>query len=267
MRLDILFLFYFLFLIVGLIACSPSPNPTPTLPSTLFPSVTLTTYNSRFITTLTPDSLPPATIFPSASEFAAIHVSPPNCYPLDTQHISCLGYVDNQSENVVEDVTLQATFVDAEGHVQREELFTLEQRTINAGEVAPYRIQVPPVRLETNHLEIQLMSAQLSPDTQLDLHLSNMQGTYHLEENRYIFTAELENLTAFIATDTRLIITLENEDGNIIGFRVADISEELPSGDTILIRVQITPLEATTTIRHRITLEAFPSDSSPTPAG
>jgi hypothetical protein len=267
MRLDILFLLSFLFLIVGLIACSPPPNLTPTIPPTLLPFITLTTYNPRFITTLSPDPLPSTTILPPVPQLDSIIVSPPLCYPIESQQITCLGYVINESARTIGDVTLQAIFMDANGDPQGQEGFTLEQRNINAGEVAPYRIQVSNARLETNYLQIQLVSVRLSPETQLPLRLLDMQGTYNLDDNRYTFTAELENPTAIIATHTRLIITLENEEGDIIGYRVADIPDQLSSGERIPIRLFITPLEATTMIRHRITLEAFPSDTSPTPEG
>jgi len=267
MRLDILFLLSFLFLIVGLIACSPPLNPTPTLPPTLFPYVTLTTYNPQFITTLSPYPLPSTTIVPPAPQLDAITVSPPLCYLLEQQQITCLGYVINQSDKHVGDVTLEAMFLGTNGNIQGREEFTLEQRNIDVGEVAPYRIQLPKTRLESNYLQIQVTSARLSPDTPLPLRLLNMQGTYHLDDNRYVFTADLENPTAFIATHTRLIVTLENEAGDIIGYRVADIPDELSSGERLPIHLLITPLEATTTIRHRITLEAFASDTSPTPEG
>ena len=267
MRLDILFLLSFLFLIVGLIACRPPLSPTPTLPPTLLPSVTLTTYNPQFIITLSPYPLPSTTIVPPAPKLDAIRVSPPLCYLLESQQITCLGYVVNESDKRIGDVTLQALFLDGNDEIQGREEFTLEQRNIDVGEVAPYRIQLPKMRLESNYLQIQVVSAQLSPEISLPLRLLDMQGVYHLEDNRYVFTAELENPTALIARHTRLIVTLENEVGDIIGYRVADIPDQLSSGERISIHLLITPLEATTTIRHRITLEAFPSDTSPTPEG
>jgi hypothetical protein len=267
MRLDILFLLSFLFIIVGLIACSPPLNPTPTLPPTLLPLVTLTTYNPQFITTLSPRPLPSTTIVPPTLQLSEIKVSPPLCYRLDSQQITCLGYVMNESDKRVGDITLKAVFIGTNDDIRKEENFTLEQRNIDAGEVAPYRIQVPMPHMDDAYLQIQLVSANLSSTPPLSLRLLNMQGSYHLDDNRYVFTAELENPTAFIATQTRLIVTLENELGNIIGYRVATRPDSLSSGERIPIVLMITPLEATATIRHRITLEAFPSDISPTPEG
>lgn len=267
MRLDILLLLSFFAILIGLLACSPPPNPTPTLPPTLFPTVTLTVYNPQLITTLTPDSLPSATIIPAVVPFESLAISSPLCYPVGTQQITCLGYVDNQGVSDIGDVTLQAKYVSVQNDTISEQQFTLEQRVIRAESVAPYRLQIPNARLETNYLQIDIASAELSPPPALPLRLSDMRGVYHLDDNRYFFTAQLENPTALIATNIRLIVTLENEEGAIIGYRVANLPDNLASGGTIPIDLQMTPLEATTNIRHRIALEAFPLGTSPTPEG
>lgn len=267
MRLDILLLLSFLFCVIGLLACSPPPNPTPTIPPTLFPSVTLTTYNPVVFTTLTPNPLPATTILPSFPLLSELDISPPQCYPHNPNQITCLGYVYNRSEYDVVGVTLNAKLIGSHMTVQAHERFTLEQRLVKQGEVAPYRIHIPNARLEETYLQIGIVSANISSEAPLPLHLNNMQGKYDLNKNRYEFTAELENTTAFDAMDSRLIVTLENEDGDIIGYRIADLPQEILSGNRISLRLIMTPLEATTTIRHRITLEAFPSDTSRIPEG
>lgn len=147
------------------------------------------------------------------------------------------------------------------------QLFTLEQRVMKPDDVAPYRLQIPDVPLDEQVLQVQITDAQLSPMPSLQLRLLDMQGEYHLDDNRYEFSAQLENPTAFIATNIRLIITLENATGDIIGYRATDIPTELASGEQLPIYLMMTPLEPTTTIRHRITLEAFALDTSATPVG
>ena len=263
MRPEILLLLSLLAVIVALVACRPPRNPTPTLSSTLFPAVTLTTYQPQFVTRASPDSLPAATILPASPRFDQIRISPPRCYALGSRQVTCLGYLSNQTDGNVSDITLQARYMDAAGTLQGQELFTLEQRSVGRDEVAAYRISVPNARLETNVLEIKAAAARLSAQPSLALGMTNMQGNYHLDDNRYLFTAQLENATAFDAKDARLIITLENDEGAIIGYRAADLPEKIPSGAKLPIQLSIVPLEATANIRHRITLQAFPSSSRP----
>jgi len=159
------------------------------------------------ITTLTPNSLPSATILPSRLDLTSVVISTPLCYPSEFKQITCLGYVENQSTSSIGDVTLEATFWDTSDMMQGQTEFTLEQRIVNPDHVAPYRIQIPEAQLETNYLQIRLISAYISSEIPLQLRLLNMQGTYNLDDNLYIFSAELENPTAFDASQTRLIIT------------------------------------------------------------
>lgn len=263
MRPEILLLLSFLAVIAALIACRPPRNPTPTLSPTLFPAVTLTAYYPQFVMRPSPASLPVATILPAASRFDQIRISPPRCYALGSQRITCLGYLSNQTDGNVGDITLQARYMDVNGALQGQELFTLEQRRVARDDVAAYRIKVPNARLETRYLEIQVAAAQLSAQPSLALDMTDVRSSYRQDDNRYLFTAQLENATAFDAADARLIVTLENDAGAIIGYRAADLPDEIPSGAKLPIRLSIVPLETTANIRHRIVLQAFPSSSQP----
>ncbi len=263
MRPEILLLLSFLAVIAALIACRPPRNPTPTLSPTLFPAVTLTAYHPQFVMRPSPASLPVAAILPPASRLDQIRISPPRCYALGSQRITCLGRLSNQTDGNVGDITLQARYMDVNGALQGQELFTLEQRRVNRNDVAAYRINVPNARLETRYLEIQVAAARLSAQPSLALDMTDMQGSYRQDDNRYLFTAQLENATAFDATDARLIVTLENNEGVIIGYRAFDLPGDIPSGARLPIRLSIVPLEATANIRYRAVLHALPSSSRP----
>jgi hypothetical protein len=217
------------------------------------------------MTTLTPNTLTAATIVPPNAPFDHLAISHPLCYPVSSGQQTCLGYVENYGTSTIGDVTLETYMINDDSTIHQ--LFTLEQRVIRSDDVAPYRFQIPDMPLDEQVLQIQVADAQLSPTPSLQLRLLDMQGEYHLDDNRYEFRAQLENPTAFIATNIRLIITLENADGDIIGYRATEIPTELASGAQLPIYLIITPLETTTTIRHRITLEAFALDTSATPVG
>ena len=259
MRPEILLLLSFLAVIAALIACRPPRNPTPTLSPTLFPAVTLTAYHPQFVMQPSPASLPVATVLPAASRFDQIRISPPRCYALGSQRITCLGYLSNQTNGNVGDITLQARYMDVNGALQGQELFALEQRRVARDDVAAYPTSVPNARLETRYLEIQVAAARLSVQPSLDLDMTDMQGSYRQDNSRYLFTAQLENATAFDATNARLIVTLENDDGAVIGYRAVDLPGDIPSGARLPIRLSIVPLETTANIRHRIVLQALPS--------
>lgn len=267
MRLDILLLFILICIGIGLVACSPSTNPTPTIPPTLFPSITLTVYNPRFITTLTPQSTPSATIIPPSPEFRDVTISPPICYPSQQNQVTCLGYVNNEHEQNLADVTLRASINGTRQINTKLTLLSLEQRVIPAGELAPYRIQFARQLLEEASLQIGLESARFVEENHLRMQWQEMLGTYDANHNLYQFAGVIQNLTAVSATQMRLIVTLENSRSEIIGYRAIEMFDDLPSGESRAIELSITPLETTMEIRHRVTIEAFQSEFSPTPAG
>ncbi len=267
MRLEILLALSFLAVIIVFIACSPPRKPKPTLSSTLFPTVTLTTYSPQFVTRINSDALPAATILPANVGLEGIRILPPRCYEPSARQVTCLGAVHNQTDGDVGDISLQVRYLGRDGSLQGQELLTLEQHRVSPDEQAAYRIQVPHGRLKTAYLQIKVASAQLSAQPNLALSLTNMRASYHLDDSRYLLTAHLENTTAFDARDARLIVMLENEDGAIIGYRAADLPQMIPRGARLPIRLSIVPLEATAKMRHRVALQAFPAAIQPTPTG
>ena len=266
MRPELLLLLSLLAVIVALIACRPprSSSPTPTLSPTLFPAITLTAYHPQFVTPPAADTLPAVVILPAAPRLDQIRISPPRCYAPGSRQVTCLGYISNQTDGSLSDITLQARYMDADGRLRGQARFTLEQRIVGRDEVAAYRISMPNAQPAARALEIKAASARLSAPPSLALNITDVQGNY-LDDGRYLFTAQLENATAFDAKDARLIVTLENDEGVIIGYRAADLPEEIPSGAKLPIRLSIVPLEAVANIRHRAALQAFPSSSQPMP--
>ena len=266
MRPELLLLLSLLAVIVALIACRPprSSSPTPTLLPTLFPAITLTAYHPQFVTPPAADTLPAVVILPAAPRLDQIRISPPRCYAPGSRQVTCLGYISNQTDGSLSDITLQARYMDADGRLRGQARFTLEQRIVGRDEVAAYRISVPNAQPAARALEIKVVSARLSVPPGLALNITDVQGNY-LDDGRYLFTAQLENATAVDAKDARLIVTLENDEGAIIGYRAADLPEEIPSGAKLPIRLSIVLLEAAANIRHRAALQAFPSSSQPMP--
>lgn len=267
MRLDILLLFSLILIGIGLISCSPYPNPTPTLPPTLYPPVTLTIYLPEFVSTLSPQSTPSATILPPAPSFEDVLVQPPACYPLPPDQITCLGIIRNGLSEAIGDISLQIVQVDQSTTQVKRDIILLEQRIIAAGQSAPYRIQFADTSTEASELQVGLESANIVEDTRLPLLVSNIRGDYVVEDNIYTLSAAIINPTALDAERVRVVITLENENKKLIAYRVLDISAGILSGESDSINVTLTPREATSTIRYHVTVEAFASASSATPSG
>ncbi len=259
MRIELLLLLSLLATIVVMIACSMPRRPTPALPGTFFPPMSLTSYDPRFATSISADVSMPATILPASAELREINISPPRCYQTISPQVTCFGKVFNSAREIIGDISLRASFKTVDGALLGGQIFSLEQRRIAAGETAPYRIQVPHARMETAALEIELVSARSPAPASLELALKDARGQYLAGEKRYRFRATIENNSEREAADIRLLVTLEDEDDAIVGYRVVDLAAALPSGAARAIDLSLTVLEAGANISHHVSLQASPA--------
>lgn len=254
MRIELLLFLSFLAILVVLIACSVPRRPTPALSSTLFPQLTLTMYDPQLVARVGGNAAIAATIWPPQPDLPEIDISPPRCYRTISPHLTCLGYLRNMTDSDLADINLVARISGATGNETR---FSLEQPLLTAGERAPYRLQMPDSRGQDAALEIALAGAQPAPAASRELTLEDEIGYYQPQANSYRFTATLRNSWAGAVSDIRLVLSLENEAGAIIGFRALDWGIELAGGAALPVDLEISPLEAAVEMRHRVTAQAL----------
>jgi len=249
MRIELLLFLSIMAVMVVLIACSVPRRPTPALSPTLFPQLTLTMYDPQLVARVAGEAAIAATILPPEPQLPEIEISPPRCYRSISPQLTCLGYLRNLTDADLADISVRARISGAQSG---ETAFSLEQPELYAGGRAPYRLQMPDSRAENADLEIALASARPASARSLELGLEDETGLYQPEINSYRFRATLRNGSAASVSDIRLIVTLENSDGALIGYRAVDWQIELPSGAALPVDLRITPLEAAAGIRHQV---------------
>ena len=259
MRIELLLFLSLLAIMVILIACSVPRRPTIVLSPTLFPQMTLTTYNPQVVSRVGAEAAIAATILPAKPRLPEVDISPPRCYRTISPQLTCLGTLRNSGNAAVSDITLKASFTSVEGAQSGESAFSLEQARIAAGDRAPYRLQVPDSRLEDAALAITLVDAQLASPMSLDLKLEDLAGGFQSSSNSYRLQAMLRNDSDSAVDNIRLIVALEDEEGALIGYRAADLTETLPSGAALPIDLLIKPLEMVSSMRHHVTVQASPA--------
>lgn len=256
MRIELLLFLSLLAVIVVMAACSMSRRTTPVLSPTLFPRLTLTTYDPQVTGRIGGEPSMAATILPARPRFREIEISPPRCYDTIAPRVTCLGYLRNLGEGPLSDVRLRAHFRGADGVSQGETQVTLEQRRIAAGEAAPYRLDLPRARLETLRLELEAGAAEISAAARPTFGLVDAAGDYDPLTNRYRLDGLLINESAQPAADIRLIVTLEDDSGALLAYRALDLPGQLPRGATIGFDLALTPLVASGSLRHRVIAQA-----------
>ncbi len=257
MRIELLLFLCFLAILVVLIACSVPRRPTPSLSPTLFPQLTLTQYDPQLIGRVGGDAAIAATILPPRPYLPDIEISPPRCYRTISPKLTCLGYLRNISESNLADISLKARYSGDEGAQDAETTFSLEQPELTAGDRAPYRLRMPDLRREDAALEIALVSAQPASAGSRELILEDETGQYQPETNSYRFRAALRDDIADTVKAIRLIISVENESGAIIGFRAVDWPLELSGGAALPVDLEISLLKQAAETRHRVTAQAL----------
>ena len=260
MRIELLLFLSFLAILVVLIACSVPRRPTLSLAPTLFPQLTLTHYDPRLIARVGGDAAIATTILPPKPRLPEIDISPPRCYRTISPQLTCLGYLRNTSESDLAAISLRARYSGDDEAQDAETTFGLEQPQLSAGGRAPYRLQMPDLRREDAALEIALAGAQPASAGSRALLLEDETGRYQPETNSYRFRATLRNGGADAVNDIRLVITVEDEAGAIIGFRAADWRIELAGGAALPVDLEIALLERAAEMRHRVTAQALRSE-------
>jgi len=258
MRIELLLFLSFMVMIIVMVACSAPRRPTPSLSPTLFPAMTLTTYNPQMITRVGGDAAVAATISPPDAFHSHINISPPRCYRTASPMLTCLGTIRNVGQQAISDIILQASVIGSEGESIGQYAFSPEQRRVDADSTAAYRLRVPRSSDQTVALEIGLVGARQSAPAEVRLTLDDERGAYLAEQKQYQFSTVVRNVSGQTARDIRLIVTLEDVDDTVVGYRAADLTSELPSGESIDVDMTIAPLGAAAPVRHRASLEALP---------
>lgn len=252
MRIELLLFLSILTIMVVLIACSVPRRATPALSPTFFPQMTLTMYDPQLVSRLTGEAAIAATILPPAPHLPEIDISPPRCYRTLSPQLTCLGYMRNASAADLAEISVKASFSGGDSAQSGEAAFSLEQPILPAGSRAPYRLQVPDLRAEDSSLQITLASARPTTVSRPALTVEDESGRYQPETNAYRYVATLRNSGAVAARDIRLIVTLENQAGAIVGFRAVDWQIALPAGAAIPVDLTISPMEAAAGMRHQV---------------
>ena len=260
MRIELLLFLSFLALVIVMIACSMPRRPSPVLSSTLFPQITLTTYDPRMVTHVSMQADIAVTVLPAKRKLPEVDISPPRCYRTISPQLTCFGYLYNRAKTAISDISLAAKTIVNDDASSVAIAFSLEQWRIPAGGKAPYRLNMPDSPLASSALEIALENAQFAPATSPKLIFEDRYAEYQQGENSYRLRGILRNESDRVVEDIRLIITLEDETGAITGYRAIDISGFLSPNDSRAIDVSITALERAVEIRHRVTAQAFPAD-------
>ncbi len=260
MRIELLLFLSFLTLVIVMIACSAPRRPSPAMTSTLFPPLSLTDYDPRLVGRVSMEADIATTMMPARPRLPEVEISPPRCFRTISPQLTCLGALYNRASQAISEISLAARYRVGVGAASATTIFGVEQRHVAAGGKAPYRLHLPDAGAEDAALEISLADARLAPATEHDLTFEEQGAEYAEAENSYRLRGLLWNGSDTPVKDIRLVVTLENEAGAIIGYRALDLSGSLAVNASRSVDLSITPLEYSGELRHRVIAQAAGAD-------
>lgn len=186
-------------------------------------------------------------------------IAPPTCYDTVSGTL-CLGLIGNLTIHTLQNLRVQVQLINPNGVVEDTQTSVPDQRILPSGESAPYRVQFAHPWLPGTQVTASLVSATALPDgdnTFLRLTMDNEQGT--TTDGGYAITASLLNSTPDTAVSIRVVATLVDSVGRVIGYRVIALPDTLPADARLPVRIVVTPQSGTVPAIHHLYAEALRS--------
>ncbi|GAB5493851.1 MAG: hypothetical protein Phog2KO_40660 [Phototrophicaceae bacterium] len=177
------------------------------------------------------------------SFYSDIAISRPDCYDLANGEYTCLGQIQNNSDNLLGDTSINLQFYDEFGAKLAQETIAIEQRLIPSQSSAPYRVTVNPIDSQTldNASTIATINRTLPPTQNLrSLSVASDYETF-IQNGRYHITLSIENNSGYLANNIRLFTTLTNTEWGIVGYDVHEVEQIVENGANQVIQLNIIP--------------------------
>lgn len=192
-------------------------------------------------TIVIPSTSDGATSVQAAPTPLPLSIQPPTCYETRAGTTVCLGSIVNPHDNAAGGVTVEVLLLRSGGEPPLVEIATIEQSLILPGTLAPYRVVFNTPWSEFTGATSILRSADATFDTSIVTLAVEIQRV-ELVGGSYEVTAELTNATTQIAQPLRAVVTLQNEAGEVIGYRVESLDDRaLPPGGRFSLQVDLVP--------------------------
>jgi LysM repeat protein len=171
----------------------------------------------------------------------SLNVQPPTCYDTRAGTILCLGLVENTQETAAGRVAVEVRLLRGGGESPLLEIATIEQALILPGSAAPYRAAFSASWSVFAGATAGLVSADATLESLIRVFTVEDQQVL-LADGRFEVTAELLNSTESTLQPVRAVVTLQNERGAVIGYRVVALGgDNLPSGSRMPLQIEIVP--------------------------
>lgn len=151
-----------------------------------------------------------------------LNILPPDCYTLPTEALLCLGRVTNDQTYPLSRIAVRVEAYRADGALIASQTAALEQRVLNPGESAPYRVLFEDELPDLGYLNVRPYSADPAViDATTGLAIHNAESWE--QDGRYRVSAVVKNMTTRRLERVRVVIVVYTVDKKVAGYRVIDL--------------------------------------------
>jgi LysM repeat protein len=181
---------------------------------------------------------------------------PPNCQPTPTEHILCLGQVENHLDYALQRVNVRLRLLGRDGVILATGVAGLEQNVVAPGQTAPYRLLLDADWNAYAGAASALESAEPAPAAEpVQLDIQNEQGTS--AGGQYFLLATLRNPLDAPVSLVQATAMLYDAAGHLVGYRVVPLNQQrLEAGAALPLGITIIPQIPGGGLHHTLTVEA-----------
>lgn len=208
--------------------------PTITSPPLVRPSYTLTPLGSSALSRNT-----------DPNTALDLEVSSPTCYESAVQSLICLGWLRNNSSEFITDISLILYLLNADGKPLDFLETTIPLSILAPNTYSPYRFifrEIPKSPwfpyAEVRHskpLDLTDNSASIVSD----LEVKDLQIVW--EDTSYQVSGRVVKDKSYPLNEIRVVVVVEDQAANIVGFRVLDLSE-ISADEIIPFMIEVAPI-------------------------
>lgn len=248
-----------LFMSTWIVGCNiVTEQATSSTAPTPYPSVTLTIGRlaspraapTRVASTRVEEAVDPAAI--------PLVLGTPTCYELFANSQICLGLVSNPLNYAVESVVVEVQYA------ALSQLSVIEQAVIPPGGSAPYQ-SIFDARTGDESADVNLINADIGTDDRWVALETERVSAETFPDGRFVISAQVVNSGTTPAEVLRAVVTLLDDDGRVVGYRVLTFDEGaliLGRMESVPLRVVVTPQIPVDQVRYQVYVEGRKVEAS-----
>jgi LysM repeat protein len=198
--------------------------------------------------------IPSQDIPPALATIIPLEIAPPACYETPTDSLVCMGRIYNTQKYTVQRVDVRVQLLRADGSILAERDTILDQNTIPPGGSAPYSARFK-AEWQNYTTTATLQRVDMPPETQfVPLIIEN--ETIQQADGRYTVAATLYNSSPYITEPPRLILTLLDDSGRVVGYRTFGATSGLDPEARQIIQIEAVSQVRSAKLTHTLYAEA-----------